>query len=191
MHSKLASGNYAIARTKNVLPKNIRLTLYNSLFRSHLEFEILAWGGVSPCRLKNITNLQKKCVRNVAGKQFRSHTDPLFSSLNILKFSDLFDFNCTTFMHKIVLGKQPDSFTDMFTSFSGPNRTKNFHTAKPKNKFLHQFPSFFMPQIWNANSMSIKNIISHDSLKNNVYNAMVQAYNSNVRCREPGCPDCR
>ena len=50
VHGKLASGNYAIARTKFVLPQNIKLTLYNSLFRSHLEFGILAWGGVPPAK---------------------------------------------------------------------------------------------------------------------------------------------
>ena len=62
VRGKLASGNYAISRTKNYLPQHIRLTLYNSLFRSHLEFGILAWGGVATSKLKSIINLQKKCV---------------------------------------------------------------------------------------------------------------------------------
>ena len=60
VHSKLASGNYAIAQTKNFLPKKIRLTIYNSLFRSHMEFGILSWGGVSASKLDKITKLQKK-----------------------------------------------------------------------------------------------------------------------------------
>ena len=59
VHSKLASGNYAIAQTKNFLPKKIRLTIYNSLFRSHMEFGILSWGGVSASKLNKITKLQK------------------------------------------------------------------------------------------------------------------------------------
>ena len=103
VHSKLASGNYAIAQTKNFLPKKIRLTIYNSLFRSHMEFGILAWGGISPSKLDKITKLQKKCVRNVAGKAHNSHTDPIFSKLRLLKFSDTFQYSSSLFMHKSVL----------------------------------------------------------------------------------------
>ena len=35
---KLASSNYAINSTKHFLPKKVRLTLYHSLFGSHLNF---------------------------------------------------------------------------------------------------------------------------------------------------------
>lgn len=40
--SKISSGNYALARVKNFLPQKVRLTLYNSLIRPHLEYGILA-----------------------------------------------------------------------------------------------------------------------------------------------------
>ena len=67
VHSKLASANYAISQIKNFVPKKIRMTLYNSLFRPHMEFGILAWGGINKTKLSKIINLQKKCLRNVAG----------------------------------------------------------------------------------------------------------------------------
>ena len=60
VHGKLASGSYGINASKNLLPQQIRLNLYNSLFRSHLEFGILAWGGIPSSKLKGICNLQKK-----------------------------------------------------------------------------------------------------------------------------------
>ena len=204
VRGKLASGNYAIARTKNFLPKNIRLTLYNSLFRPYLEFGILAWGGapykefgtmtwggVNATKLKGITNLQKKCVRNVAGKQFRSHTEPIFSSLKILKFTDLFKFNCSTFMHKLVLGKQPDSFQTMFTPLDGANRTKKFLTSISKNNFISQFPTIFLPKIWKANSLELKNIPKHKSFKTDLQNFFISQYNTHVNCHDPMCPDCK
>ena len=79
--NKLSRSNYLINSSKNVFPLHIRKQLYNSLFKPHLEFGVLAWGGVKANRLKNIVNLQKKCVRNVANKHFRSHTDALFKIL--------------------------------------------------------------------------------------------------------------
>ena len=134
VHGKLASANYAIARTKKFLPTKIRKTLYNSLFRSHMEFGIMAWGGVSSNKLKKITTIQKKCIRNVAGKKHRSHTDPLFSFLNIMKFEDLFKYNCSNFMHKYILNKQPESFKDIFQPLSETNRTNNYIIPKVKKQ---------------------------------------------------------
>ena len=41
IRGKLSSANYAIAKVKNLLPKKIKLNIYNSLFRSHLEYSLL------------------------------------------------------------------------------------------------------------------------------------------------------
>ena len=114
------------ASTKNFLPRKIRLTLYNSLFRSHMEFGILAWGGLSSNKLKKIINTQKKCIRNVACKGYRSHTDPIYSSLGALKFTDLFQYHCSTFMHAYHNNKLPESFKNVFTPLAQPNRTNSY-----------------------------------------------------------------
>ena len=71
--AKLSSGNYAIAQSKNFLPINIRKTLYNSLFRSHLDYGVIAWGSVAASKLIRVIKLQKKCIRRVIGHtQIRS-----------------------------------------------------------------------------------------------------------------------
>ena len=41
---KLAAANFAINSSKNLLPLNIRKTLYYSLFDSHINFGSLLWG---------------------------------------------------------------------------------------------------------------------------------------------------
>ena len=86
--TKMSSGNYVLSRAKNFLPMNIRLTIYNSLVRSHMKFGILSWGNALPSKITKIINIQKKCVRNVAGRDFKSHCDPLFKKLNVIKFQD-------------------------------------------------------------------------------------------------------
>ena len=190
VHSKLASGNYAIAQTKNFLPKKIRLTIYNSLFRSHVEFGILAWGGISLSKLDKITKLQKKCVRNVAGKAHNSHTDPIFSMLGLLKFSDTFQYSSSLFMHKCISNKLPDSFQNFFTPFSIPNRSHSFKNSKAKNKFLETFPSFFLPKIWNSNSPGMKSTVNFNSFKNNLKQLILGSYPPVTKCNSAFCPDC-
>ena len=44
--NKLSKSNYLINTSKNIFPLHIRKQLYNSIFRPHLEFGVLAWGGV-------------------------------------------------------------------------------------------------------------------------------------------------
>ena len=187
---KLASANYAIARIKNFLPRHVRMTLYNSLFRSHMEFGVLAWGGVRPAKLKKITNLQKKCIRNVAGKTHRSHTDPLFSKLKTLKFNDLFNFNASVFMQKYANNKQPSSFANMFAPLLGNNRTNGFKIEKSKNAFLDQFPTFYLPKIWNNNNIQLKNNKSTGSFKNSLKKYLLSKYPEFVSCGDSLCSDC-
>ena len=110
MPSRLGSANYAIGRIKNFVSLKICYTLYNSLFKSHLEFGILAFGCAKMSKLKKIVNLQKKCIRNVKKFNFRSHTDPLFDQLSILRFEDLFKYNVCSFFHKFITKRLPPSF---------------------------------------------------------------------------------
>ena len=157
-----------------------------------MEFGILAWGGAGPGKLKKISKLQKKCVRNIVGKSHRSHTDPIFSKLKILKFEDLLKFNSSKFMQLYNIDKQPESFQDHFKPFSNPNRTNNYCIPKSKNKFLEQFPAYFLPDSWNKNSLVQKNIKSHNSFKHSLImliESLISKYPPSTFCDSPtlGC----
>ena len=97
---KLASSNYAINSTKKLLQKKVRLTLYHSLFDSHLNFGNLLWSCANKKSLDKIENLQKKCLRNVALKSYKAHTEPIFKDLNILNLRDKFTYCRSIFMHQ-------------------------------------------------------------------------------------------
>ena len=191
VHAKLASANYAISSTKNFLPRKIRLTLYNSLFRSHMEFGILAWGGLSSNKLKKIINTQKKCIRNVAGKGYRSHTDPIYSSLGALKFTDLFQYHCSTFMHAYHNNKLPESFKNVFTPLAQPNRTNSYKLENLKKDYLSHHPTYLLPKTWNSNCQSLKDTVNFTSFKNNLKELILATYQPVVKCNSQSCPDCR
>ena len=97
---KLASANFGINSSKNFLPLKIRKTLYYSLFESHINFGNLLWGCVNRKFVNKIENLQKKCIRNVALKNFKAHTEPIFKDLGILKFIDKLSYCRSVFMHQ-------------------------------------------------------------------------------------------
>ena len=128
VHSKLSSANYAIARVKNFVPLRVRRTLYNSLFRSHMEFGILSWGGIGSGKLHKILQLQKKC------------TDPMFSKLNILKLQDIFLLNSLLFVHKLNNEMLLVSFDNFLTLLRNPNRSNGYELIKLKKWLLGQIP---------------------------------------------------
>ena len=168
MTKKLATANYLINSVKNYLPLYVRKTLYNSFFKPHMEFGITLWGGLSANKLKCVINLQKKCIRNVAYRSFNSHTDPLFKNLEILKFQDLFKYNCSVFMYKYGHGLQPSTFNNMFIPCNNNDRTGYYKIQLCKGKYLDRFPTVFFPKVWNANSNNIKHAMSLGSLKSQI-----------------------
>ena len=125
----------------------------------------------------------------MAGKGYRAHAYPFFASLNILKFEDLFVYNCSIFMLNYTVEKVPDSFVDFFTPLRLPNRTCGYQTDRLKSNFLAQFPTYFLPKIWNNNSFKLKLETSWTKFKTNLYHTLISNYSTFVRCNDQTFPD--
>ena len=52
--NKIAGTTYALSKLENLLPNKIKLTIYNSLFKSHIEYGIVAWGNSADQGIKRI-----------------------------------------------------------------------------------------------------------------------------------------
>ena len=190
LHNKLLSANYVTSTSKNILPRHLRILLYNSLFKSQLEYGILSWGGVKSSQFKGIINLLKKCIRNVANKDYQSHTDPLFKQLNLLKLEDIFKYNCKVFMYKYAHGLQPSSFNDMFIPLRSHNRNGKYHIHERYSKSIDKFPSIFLPKTWNENSMEFKQEYNLNKFKAYIMQSFLSDYEDTIRCKNKYCPDC-
>ena len=76
-------------RLKDIYPKNILLTLYNSLIVLHLNYCILTWGS----KIFNdhkIHILQKKALRIITDSDYVAHSEPICKELRLLKVTDMF-----------------------------------------------------------------------------------------------------
>ena len=78
----------------------------------------------------------------------------------------------------------------MFAAFPPPNRTNSFRLEKYKNKFLNQFPKYFLPIIWNNNSLFLKLTEKHKSFKKEIKSELLKSYMQHVRCYDVMCLDC-
>ena len=205
--TKLATGNYAIARVKHFIPLEARLNLYNSLFKSHIEYGLIAWGCGPVSSLNKITNLQKSAIRHVSKSLFNSHSDPLLKKLKILKFYDLTRMLRAGFIQQYILGKLPPAFENTFTKISNFSRTREFYLPLVSQIKLKNSPTYSLLHTWNKQiSLPDKNItfdkidpksnskekINHLSrLYTSLRQQTLASYSSKVKCKNLYCIDCK
>ena len=135
-------------------------------------------------------------MRNVAGRDLKSHCDPLFKKLKIIKFYDLLLYNQNIFMHKLLNGKQPDSFENFFKkapNFESDTNRRAFcyQVDKLKNDGVGRFPTAALPRSWISVDMGTKLISSLSTFKKSIYSSYVDKYSTNPQCQYVSCPDCR
>ena len=147
---------------------NMKYTIYNSLFRSHIKFNILCWGRSQYKDIHKIITLQKRAVRYIANLKYNSHTGNYFKKLNILKINDLVNLNTANFMHRYVDNKIPSSFDNFFDKQNTFNRSLSFELPKIYKKEHKLLPSFALIKNWNDISLDLtrkKSLKSFQSIK--------------------------
>jgi hypothetical protein len=61
-----------IITSKHCLPLKIKVLLYNALFKSHIEFCNIIWGGANESFIKPIEILQKKMIRLINNANYNA-----------------------------------------------------------------------------------------------------------------------
>ena len=185
---KAANAVFALSKLKNIVPSSAKLTIYNSLFRSFIEYGICAWGRSKSKNIDRINTLQKRAMRCIFNTKYNAHTDPIFHKLQVLKFNDLLDLNEIRFVHKFIYMKLPSSFDNFFSKLPNFDRNLSLCTVQLKNIHLKTFPSFSMPLRWNSLPLNIKRISSASKFKKSYTDALIMCYS--VACTKINCYSC-
>ena len=182
LHGKLSKANYILSQVKNILPKSCMKMLYYSLFQSHLNYGLYVWGtGMLSCNLKKITTAQKKAIRHVSKAKYNSHTDPLFVSLNILKFADIVDIELLKLMYHHSKNLLPDPVQKLFNTNRDLHQYNTRHRNDPIIIARNYAPldrSFLCkaPLLWSALNPDIKSCKTIDSFKRNIKKNKLRLY---------------
>ncbi len=141
LFKKLKCVNGQINRMEKFVPKDIRRTIYHTLFESHLTYRISVWGGVSSNKLVKVFNAQKHCLRilfgdreayldkfktsarsrstgeQILGHEFYEleHSKPLFNQLGILNVYNQYNYHTLLATFKILKLHVPISLFFLFT----------------------------------------------------------------------------
>ena len=168
--SKLKTTIAVIRRIKNYLPSEIYPSIYHSLFESHVNYCISAWGNAAKKLTQKIFRMQKKCTRILFGDEKayflkfftcartrpienqrlgasfykRESTKPLFNNYKFLAFQNLFHYMSSMEIFKIILKSKPDGLNNQITM-----STRNNLIILPKTKKSNTF-LVSASKIWNT-----------------------------------------
>ena len=185
---KLASATFALAKIKNILPEHIKLTVYNSLFKPHLEYCNIAWGKSNDRIISQLQTLQKKALRYIANTKVNSHVNPLFLKYKLLNVSDMVDYNLGIFMYKYTNKYLPSSFENLFSKLQTHERNLNFKTNLIKSISLKSIPSNTLPRLWNSLDLTTKRSSSLNLFKKQLTLLFHSKYNT--ICTKINCYSC-
>ena len=113
--SKLNRANGMLAKARHFVPLNDLKNLYHAIFSSHLLYGCQIWTQKLLSVSDKIYRLQKSAMRIMTFSEFRAHSEPLFSQLKILKFTDNISLINCIFVHDFLKGNLPIAFESIFT----------------------------------------------------------------------------
>ena len=95
-------------------PKNVLLSLYHSLFHSHMSYGICVYGLAESQYISKITLIQKRAIRIISKAPFNAHTEPLFKTLGVLNFPKTLELQFSMLMWQHDHGELPHCFNSYF-----------------------------------------------------------------------------
>jgi hypothetical protein len=186
VEKKLKQQAYLIIKNKNAFPIQIKILLYNSLFRPHLEYGIIVWSRQP--KIGGIRTQQKKVIRAVANcHNWRGHTNPIFQSLSILKIDDLITLNISKFGYQAAKGILPEPIQALLPLKAATRCTREGNKTLLMNESLSTNGDSIIARIvnnWNKN-------IGEKMKKMNKLQGFKKALNKELLLNYKAIPDCK
>ena len=126
---------------KYTFPKHILKTLYMSLIQPYYNYCNIIWGAADKSTIEPLLILQKKSIRIINRAYYLEHTEPLFTSMKILKLSQLYKLNCIMLIYKCI-------YSERFISFKNRMfRSSHFHQYNTRNNTDFRLPGIRLKKI--------------------------------------------
>ena len=110
------------------------LSLYYSFIYPYLIYCNHVWGCACKTHVKPLVTLQKKAIRIISGVKPKTHTDPLFKQMNLLKCEDIHKYLIGKLMYKVYNGE-----LIMFQALYKKN--SDFHSYHTRQMDHYHIPS--------------------------------------------------
>ena len=170
---KIAKNCGILYKLRQYVPTDTLLCVYRSFVESYLNYCTLIFGHAYPTHIRPLEVAQRKCIRIIANQPHDAHSNPIFSQLKLLKFSDIYKYNIGTYMFKNL---------EKFSSHILPNpySTRSGIYYAPTNQRLtltkNQSLKFQGPSNWNIIPDDLKNSTSINIFKRKYKKLLLSSY---------------
>lgn len=181
--NKISKSVGILCKLKHMIPKNIRILIYNTLVSSHFNHGILIWGF----QCNRLIKLQKQAIRHITLSKYNAHTEPLFKSLCLLKIEDIFKLAQLKFYHKYLNKNIPNYLQKLpfvtRESMHGLNTRfgNELYVYRPNHSFAKKFLRYSLPTLVNTTPRNVADKLhthSFDSFVKYAKNVYIDNYNA-------------
>ena len=165
--TKLRRANGLLSKIRHYVPKRELISLYHSLFSSHLTYGLQIWGQQLNCEAE-IAKIQKRALRIINFEDFRAASNPLFKSNAILKVNDTVKMKNIIFIYDYVNKRLPSCFQDDYSKLND-----TYNSVRTRNSNLG---CLFIPR--RKSTRYGLHSISHKSIFN--WNEFTKKFNCNL-----------
>ena len=131
--NKFFKGIGILYKGRKLFKQSTLLTLYYSFLYPYFSYCIEVWGSAANCHISSIFKLQKKALRILISANYRSPTEPIFTSLKMLPLAKLYEYAVILFMFKYIKNMLPNVFDDMFII----NADIHNYSTRQTRKFMY------------------------------------------------------
>ena len=163
LYNKLLRIVYLLGKLKDFVPTGLLRNLYCAHFQSKLVYAIGAWGNlITSSDIEKLYKLQKRAIRMICNKSYRSHTGPLFKKLNISTYPDEVKLENLRLLHRLNHDILPTPVKNLFENSKSTVQTRSKNIIISKHNDSKYNSSFLVKSIlyWNQLPLEMK-------LKNN------------------------
>lgn len=102
IRAKVTSLTGALRGIVKCLPYKVRLTIYNSLAKSQLQYLIEIWGSAAKSHLNKLQTAQNKLIRILFGYKRLTSTVKIYKETKLMNLSQLHKYNTCILIRKII-----------------------------------------------------------------------------------------
>lgn len=136
LERKLAPANGILWKLRNVLPRNSKKLVYETLFQSHLNYMSAVWGLASFKSIANVQILQNRALRNVYDLPYRTHRIDMYAHKveNHLPIRGICLLNVTTYVYNVLHNKTHSNIRFVTGNTTYQSRLRNSTNLRPAAK---------------------------------------------------------
>ena len=181
---KLSKTVGILSKLRHFVNKHILVMLYYSLIYPFLTYGVHVWGLTFPSFLTQLFIIQKKAIRIISFSEPKSHSEPLFKSLNLIKFNDGIELQILSFVYQWSHRLLPHCFSEYF-KFTSSVHSYSTRQSSKRNLYLASVNTtqyglrslkFTGPRLWNSLPTSLTTSNSLRIFCKTLKNSMLNCY---------------